>query len=170
MNLRPAPCPLHPPKLTFHLTFICETGRGLLHPILLRVNMKLRFVILCFVIWLAPAKSFCSSPAYNLLLTSYDERFEVKQDDDTFIDNADLVDLIEDDILYIDEENSAGSNVNGRNSNRGGGKVFDPDNFLQRKWTLTKNCLFCAAYSFSSTPFPEVRTTPLFLLHRVFRI
>ena len=124
-----------------------------------------RYILYLFVFLLACGNNFYSGSSHSPTLRLYDEH--VGQESYAFIDDADFIDLIEEAFPYLVEEFfSSESQDDGSDD----GKVFGPEDGLQHRWSLPLTDSFHIAHTFiPSLPFTG-KATPLYLLHRVFRI
>jgi hypothetical protein len=126
--------------------------------------MVTRFIFYPFVFLLVYWNAFHSGSSHSPTSCSFGDRIE--RDYFVFIDNSNILDLIEEDFQCIEEENSTERNDDGRDE----GSSFDHDNGLQQKWLPTVKDLIRTACTFIPSTSVMARAVPLYLLIRVFRI
>lgn len=126
--------------------------------------MRSRFIFYPFVFLLGFGGIFYSGSSHSPTSCSFGDRIE--RDYCVFIDNADDLDLIEEDLQCIEEENSTERNDDGREE----GSVFDHANDSQYKWSVPFADLIRTPHSIIPSAYLPGKALPRYLLIRVFRI
>lgn len=126
--------------------------------------MRSRFIFYPFVFLLVYGSAFYSGSSHSPTFCSFGDRIE--RDYCVFIDNADDLDLIEEDLQCLEEESSTERNDDGRDE----GDVFDHTDDAQHRWSLPFTDGFRAPHTFIASISLLGKTLPLYLLIGVFRI